>query len=64
MGGAFYYHAWIGVYLGGKWISADPTFNQVIADPTHVKLEYGGFENQAKLYRVINKLQISVLDYD
>ncbi|MBN1693890.1 transglutaminase domain-containing protein [candidate division WOR-3 bacterium] len=61
---AFYYHAWIGVYLGGKWISADPTFNQLIADPTHVKLEYGGFENQAKLYRVINKLQISVLDYD
>jgi hypothetical protein len=62
--GAFYYHAWIGVYLGGKWISNDPTFGQVIADPTHVKLEYGGFENQAKLYKVINKLQISVLDYD
>ena len=62
--GAFYYHAWVGVYLGGKWISTDPTFNQVIADPTHVKLEYGGFENQAKLYRVINKLQITVLDYD
>jgi hypothetical protein len=64
VGRAFYYHAWVGVYLGGKWISADPTFGQVIADPTHVKLEYGGFENQAKLYRVINKLQISVLDYD
>jgi hypothetical protein len=64
VGGAFYYHAWVGVYLGGKWISTDPTFGQVIADPTHVKLEYGGFENQAKLYRVINKLQITVLDYD
>lgn len=61
---AFYYHAWIGVYLGGKWISADPTFGQRIADPTHIKLEYGGFEKQAKLYRVINKLKISVLDYD
>ena len=62
--GAFYYHAWVGVYLGGKWISTDPTFGQLIADPTHVKLEYGGFENQAKLYRVINKLRITVLDYD
>lgn len=62
--GAFYYHAWVGVYLGGKWISTDPTFGQLIADPTHIKLEYGGFENQAKLYRVINKLQITVLDYD
>jgi len=64
VGEAFYYHAWVGVYLGGKWISTDPTFGQLIADPTHIKLEYGGFENQAKLYRVINKLQISVLDYD
>ena len=62
--GAFYYHAWVGVFLGGKWISTDPTFRQLIADPTHIKLEYGGFENQAKLYRVINKLRISVLDYD
>jgi hypothetical protein len=62
--GAFYYHAWVGEYLGGKWISSDPTFGQLIADPTHVKLEYGGFENQAKLYRVINKLRISVLGYD
>lgn len=62
--GAFYYHAWIGVYVGGKWISADPTFGQVVADPTHVKLEYGGFEEQAKLYRVINKLRVSVLQYD
>jgi transglutaminase-like putative cysteine protease len=61
---AFYYHAWVGVYLGGKWISTDPTFGQKIADPTHIKLEYGGFENQAKLYRVINKLQITVLKYD
>ena len=62
--GAFYYHAWVGVYMGGKWISTDPTFRQLIADPTHIKLEYGGFENQAKLYKVINKLRISVLDYD
>ena len=62
--GAFYYHAWVGVYLGGKWISTDPTFRQLIADPTHIKLEYGGFENQAKLYKVINKLRISVLNYD
>ena len=62
--GAFYYHAWVGVYIGEKWISTDPTFRQLIADPTHIKLEYGGFENQAKLYKVINKLRIAVLNYD
>ncbi len=64
VGGAFYYHAWTGIYAGGRWVSADPTFGQFIADPTHIKLEYGGFEEQAKLYRVINKLNISVLEYD
>lgn len=62
--GAFYYHAWVGIYTGGKWISSDPTFGQYIADPTHIKLEYGGFDKQAKLYRVINKLKISILEYD
>jgi len=64
VGGAFYYHAWIGVYAGGRWVAADPTFGQFIADPTHIKLEFGGFEKQAKLYRVINKLKISILEYD
>ena len=64
VGGAFYYHAWIGIFMGGRWIASDPTFGQFIADPTHIKLEYGGFEEQAKLYKVINKLKISVLEYD
>jgi hypothetical protein len=64
VGGAFYYHAWVGVYMGGKWVATDPTFGQLIADPAHIKLEYGGFKEQAKLYRVINKLRISVLQYD
>lgn len=64
VGRAFYYHAWIGTFIGGRWVASDPTFGQFIADPTHIKLEYGGFEKQAKLYKVINKLQISVLEYD
>lgn len=64
VGVAFYYHAWIGIFMGGRWIASDPTFGQFIADPTHIKLEYGGFEEQAKLYKVINKLKISVLEYD
>lgn len=64
VGGAFYYHAWVGVFIGGRWVATDPTFGQVIADPTHIKLEYGGFEEQAKLYKVINKLKISVIEYD
>ncbi len=60
---AFYYHAWASVWLG-KWVSLDPTFGQNIADAAHIKLEEGGFENQVKLYKVINKLKIDILEYD
>ena len=62
-GDGFYYHAWAGVWAG-KWVSVDPTFGQNIADATHLKLEQGGFEKQVKLYRVINKLRIEVIEYD
>uniref|UniRef100_A0A7C4UD71 Transglutaminase domain-containing protein n=1 Tax=candidate division WOR-3 bacterium TaxID=2052148 RepID=A0A7C4UD71_UNCW3 len=62
-GDAFYYHAWASVWFG-QWVSVDPTFGQEIADATHIKLEEGGFENQVKLYKVINKLKIEILEYD
>jgi len=63
VGDGFYYHAWAGVWMG-KWVSVDPTFGQHIADATHIKFEEGSFQNQAKLYKIINKLQIEVLNYD
>ncbi len=60
---AFYYHAWASVWFG-DWVSIDPTFGQNIADATHIKLEEGSFENQVKLYKVINKLKIEIIEYD
>ncbi len=60
--GAFYYHAWNGVYLG-QWVSLDSTFGQFPADATHLRLVSGGLDRQVDLLRVMGKLSIQVLEY-
>ena len=35
--GAFGGHAWAEVALDGRWVSADPTWNQFPVDATHIK---------------------------
>ncbi len=35
---AFGYHMWIEVYVNQRWIAMDPTWNQVTADATHIKV--------------------------
>jgi len=60
--GAFLYHAWDEVWLGGAgWVSVDPTFDQMPADATHVKLIEGGPETHAALVPVIGKLSIDIV---
>jgi hypothetical protein len=38
---ALYWHAWVEVKSGDEWIALDPTFDQVVADPTHIVLGRG-----------------------
>jgi Transglutaminase-like superfamily len=38
---ALYWHAWVEVKSGDEWIAVDPTFDQPVADPTHVALGRG-----------------------
>ncbi len=56
----FFYHAWVEAYMGVKWISLDPTFNQVPADVTHLKLAEGLEEGMASLLPIIGKLKIEI----
>ena len=56
----FYYHAWVEAYLGHSWISLDPTFNQVPADVSHLKLAEGLEEGLVSLLPIIGKLNIEV----
>jgi transglutaminase-like putative cysteine protease len=55
----FYPHAWAEVWLG-EWVAVDPTFGQVPADATHVKLAEGGLDAQAALLGVLGRLAIEV----
>jgi hypothetical protein len=40
-GGGFFYHTWAESRLDGRWVPVDPTFGQVVADATHIKLLEG-----------------------
>jgi len=61
----FYYHAWAEVYLAGPegvgaWVAVDPTFHQVPADATHVRLIEGGRDQMRRIGAVMGKLRVEV----
>ena len=61
--GGFLYHSWTESFLDGNWVAVDPTFSQIVADATHVKLIEG--ESLADLLPLLDwvgKLKIRVLD--
>ncbi len=59
----FLYHAWAESYAG-KWLAVDPTFNQVPADATHIKIATGdSMDEVASLLKVMGKIKIDVLDF-
>jgi hypothetical protein len=61
MNDTFLYHAWNEVWLGQSWVSVDPTFDQMPADATHLKLVTGGPEAHDELLRVIGRLSVDVV---
>jgi hypothetical protein len=58
----FCYHAWTELWLDGRWISADPVFDQMPADATHVKLLEGGPERHLELAQVVGRLAFISVD--
>ncbi len=62
--GAFSYHAWVALRIHGRWVEMDPTFDQEIADATHLALVHGELAAQAAIARYLGRLQISVLEYE
>lgn len=62
----FYYHAWPEVLLqtdDGEdlWLPMDPTFGQVPADATHIKLIEGGLDRQVEIMAFLGKITIEVI---
>jgi len=62
-GKGFLYHSWAESLLGGQWVAVDPTYNQVPADPTHLKFFEGHFpEDLAPIIAIIGRIRIAVLE--
>ncbi len=57
----FYFHQWARVWVG-QWIDVDPTFDQPIADATHIKFAEGDLFEQSRILPIIGQLSIEVLD--
>jgi hypothetical protein len=60
--GAFYYHAWPEVHLGG-WVAVDPTFGQFPADAAHIRLITGDLQEQTRLLSIIGEIRLEGLAY-
>jgi len=61
----FFYHTWNESLLGTAWLPVDPTFGQVGADATHVKLIEGETSLElAPLLDVIGRVQARVISYE
>lgn len=62
-GKGFLYHSWAESLLGGRWTAVDPTYNQLPADPTHLKFFEGHTQDDmAPIISIIGKIRIKVLD--
>ena len=60
-GNAFGYHAWTEVYVG-MWIEMDPTWNENLANATHIAFARGNIiEQVSALYKIMGKMKISIL---
>ncbi len=62
-GKGFFYHSWAESFLDGQWVAVDPTYNQMPADPTHLKFFEGHTrEDLAPIASIIGKIGIRVLE--
>jgi len=58
----FLYHSWAESFIDGEWIPVDPTYNQLPADPTHLKLLEGHLpEDMAPIIAIIGRIKIVVM---
>lgn len=58
--GTFYYHAWVEIYDGKRWIGLDSTVPYAQITPTHVKLAEGNVED-AYVFTFLDKVKLEVL---
>ena len=58
----FLYHTWAESLVNGNWVAVDPTFYQIPADATHIKLLEGEHPSELlPLVSLIGKLKLRVI---
>ncbi len=61
----FLFHTWAESYVNGTWVAVDPTFYQVPADATHIKLVEGEkISDLLPLVPLIGKIKVRVRAVD
>jgi len=60
--GGFFFHQWAEVYVG-RWVATDPTFDQPVADATHIKFTEGDILSQSRIMNVMGRLKIEIVDF-
>lgn len=64
-GKGFLYHSWAESLIDGVWLPLDPTFGQIPADLTHIKLVEGDTpDDLAQLAGVIGKVKAQIVKQD
>jgi hypothetical protein len=59
--GSFYYHAWVEVWDGKRWIGIDSTTDQEQISAAHIKLAQGNVED-AYMFMLLEKVKVELLD--
>ena len=65
--GRFFYHAWPEVWLpdraageGGHWVPVDPTWDEVRASGTHLRLDVGG--GQSRSFQTFGRIRFELVE--
>ena len=62
-GEGFLYHSWAESYLNGEWVAIDPTFGEMPANLSHIKLVEGdSIDEMGSLAGMIGRVQAKVLE--
>ena len=64
-GQGFLYHCWAESYLNGGWVPIDPTFGEIPANVTHIKLVEGDSPDEMGLLGgVIGRIQAKIVEQE
>lgn len=58
--GSYYYHAWVMVFIGDRWIFVDPIFDEFPATVRHLALARGSLDKQTEIMQAVGDLRIIV----